>query len=311
MTTLKSQGENPLDTAQAFVPGHITGIFRIHDEHEDPLRCGSIGAGFCVDIGTSTTVRLVDNVKLEVSVAYNGRPIKAPVTTTVIQRLLQLHGRVCKVEVDHESMLPIGVGFGASGAGALGTAIALSSLVDSDSLAAAQHAHYAEVVNRTGLGDVIAQTTGGVEIRTKPGAPGIGEAVKIPVEESLDIVLAGAPGLDTKSVLTNKEHRGHIIKVADELMEELVTNPTFESIIHYSKQFAHSIGLMTPKVQSALDELEAVGLNDSSMVMLGDSIFCICRNDESGQAIGILSNIWDPNQVQLTGISEDGGRLVL
>ncbi|MFW9888482.1 MAG: pantoate kinase [Candidatus Thorarchaeota archaeon] len=310
---MKSQGENPLDTARAFVPGHITGIFRIHDEHEDPLHCGSIGAGFCVDIGTSTTVTLVDNPKLEVSVAYNGRPIKAPVTTTVIQRLLRQHGRVCKVEVDHESMLPIGVGFGASGAGALGTAIALCSLVDIefDSLDAAQHAHYAEVVNRTGLGDVIAQTTGGVEIRIKPGAPGIGEAVKIPVKESLNIVLAGAPGLETKTVLTNKKHRGRIIKAADELMEELVTNPTFESFIHYSKQFAHSIGLMTPRVQLALNELEAVGLNDSSMVMLGDSIFCFCRNDQSAQAIGILSRIWDPNQIQLTGISEDGGRLVL
>ena len=313
VTTLKSQEENLLDTAQAFVPGHITGIFRIHDEHEDPLRCGSIGAGFCVGIGTSTTVKLVDNTKLEVSVAYNGRPIDAPVTTTVIQRLLQQHGRVCKVEVDHESMLPIGVGFGASGAGALGTAIALSSLVDSDfdSKDAAKHAHYAEVINRTGLGDVIAQTTGGVEIRTKPGAPGIGEVVKIPVNESFNIVLAGAPGLETKNVLTSKEYRGRIIKAADELMDELVTNPTVESFIHYSKQFAHSIGLMTPRVQSALDELEEAGLNNSSMVMLGDSVFCFCRNDESEQAIGILSKIWEPDQVQLTSISEDGGRLIL
>jgi pantoate kinase len=266
-----------------------------------------------VDIGTSTTVKLVDNTKLEVSVAYNGRPIDAPVTTTVIQRLLQQHGRVCKVEVDHESMLPIGVGFGASGAGALGTAIALSSLVDSDfdSKDAAKHAHYAEVINRTGLGDVIAQTTGGVEIRTKPGAPGIGEVVKIPVNESFNIVLAGAPGLETKNVLTSKEYRGRIIKAADELMDELVTNPTVESFIHYSKQFAHSIGLMTPRVQSALDELEEAGLNNSSMVMLGDSVFCFCRNDESEQAIGILSKIWEPDQVQLTSISEDGGRLIL
>jgi len=310
---LKSQGENLLDTAQAFVPGHITGIFRIHDEHEDPLRCGSIGAGFCVDIGTTTTVKLVDSTKLEVSVAYNGRPINAPVTTTVIQRLLQQHHRVCKVEVDHESMLPIGVGYGASGAGALGTAIAISSLVDAkyDPLDAARHAHYAEVVNHTGLGDVIAQTTGGVEIRIKPGAPGIGELVKIPVNESFKIVLAGAPGLETKNVLTNREHRGRIITSADELMEEIRANPTVDSFIHYSKQFAYSIALMTPRVQSALNELKAAELDDSSMVMLGDSIFCFCQDDESEQAVGILSKFWDPDQVQLTGISEDGGRLVL
>jgi pantoate kinase len=210
-------------------------------------------------------------------------------------------------------MLPIGVGFGASGAGALGTAIALSSLIDAefDSLDAAKHAHYAEIVNHTGLGDVIAQATGGVEIRTKPGAPGIGEVVKIPVNESFQIVLAGAPGLKTKSVLTNEEHRGRIIRAADELMEELGANPTVDNFVYYSKQFAHSIGLMTHRVQSALNELEATELNNSSMVMLGDSIFCFCRDDESEKAINILSRFWDSNQVQLTGISEDGGRLVL
>jgi len=313
VTILKSQGENLPDTAQAFVPGHITGIFRIYDEHDDPLRCGSIGAGFCVDIGTTSTVKLVDSIELEVSVAYNGRPIKAPVTTTVIQRLLQQHQRVCKVQVRHESMLPIGVGFGASGAGALGTALALSSLIDAefDSQEAAKHAHYAEVVNHTGLGDVIAQTTGGAEVRMKPGAPGIGEIIKIPINKSFRVVLAGAPGLETKSVLTNKEHRGRIISVADELMEELRTEITIDSLIFYSRQFANSIGLMTSRVESALNELEANELNDSSMVMLGDSVFCFCSDDESNQAVDILSRFWEPNQVLVTGISEDGGRLVL
>ena len=309
---MKSQGENLLDTAKAFVPGHITGIFRIHDEYDDPLRCGSIGAGFCVDIGTTTTVKLVDSTKLEVSVAYNGRPIEAPVTTTVIQRLLQQHHRVCRVKVEHESMLPIGVGFGASGAGALGTAIAMSGLVEweFDLQEAAKHAHYAEVVNHTGLGDVIAQTAGGAEVRIKPGAPGIGEVVKIPFTNSFNVVLAGAPGLETKSVLTNREHRDRIISAADSLMEELKTDPTIERFVLCSKQFADSIGLMTSRVKSALRQLDSSGFNDSSMVMLGDSIFCFCNNEDSNQAVNILSKFWDSDQVLVTGISEKGGRLV-
>jgi pantoate kinase len=309
---LKSQGEILLDTAKAFVPGHITGIFRIHDEHDDPLHCGSIGAGFCVDIGTTTTVRLVECTKLEVSVAYNGRPIEAPVTTTVIQRLLQQHHGVCKVEVEHDSMLPIGVGFGASGAGALGTALALSSLLDGefDPQEAATHAHYAEVVNHTGLGDVIAQTAGGAEIRVRPGAPGIGEIVRIPVKGSFNVVLAGAPGLETTSVLTNSEHRNRIINVADELMEKIVTSPTIDSFVACSKEFANSIGLMTSRVISALSELEAIELSNSSMVMLGDSIFCFCEDNASDQAADILSRFWTSDQVQVTRISEQGGRLV-
>ncbi|MHA2068065.1 MAG: pantoate kinase [Candidatus Thorarchaeota archaeon] len=309
---MKSQGETLLDTAQAFVPGHITGIFRIHDGHDDPLRCGSTGAGFCVDIGTTTTVNLEDHTKLEVSVKYNGTQIEAPVTTTVIQRLLQQHHRVSKVEVVHESMLPIGVGFGASGAGALGTALALSCLIgeDYDPQNAATHAHIAEVVNHTGLGDVIAQTFGGVEVRTRPGAPGIGEIEAISIPDSINVVLAGAPGLETKKVLTNAVHRERIIDVADDLMGELRANPSLDSFVSYSKQFARSIGLMTSRVKSAIIELEANKINDSSMVMLGDSVFCFCNDDQTNQVVDIFTKHWDSEQVLVTGISEKGGRLV-
>ncbi|MHA2140937.1 MAG: pantoate kinase [Candidatus Thorarchaeota archaeon] len=309
---MKSQGENLLDTAHAFVPGHITGIFRIHDSHDDPLRCGSTGAGFCVDIGTKTTVNLVEHPRLEVSVKYNGAPIEAPVTTTVIHRLLYQHHRVNKVEVVHESMLPIGVGFGASGAGALGTALALSSLIDRDynPQNAATHAHIAEVINHTGLGDVIAQAVGGAEVRTKPGAPGIGEIETIPVPDSINVVLAGAPGLDTKNVLTNSESRERIIGVADELMGELRANPSLDHFVSHSKQFARSIGLMTSRVESAITELEAVDLNDSSMVMLGDSVFCFCNDDQLDQAVEVLTGYWDSAQVLVTGLSKEGGRLV-
>jgi pantoate kinase len=157
---------------------------------------------------------------------------------------------------------------------------------------------------------VIAQTAGGAEVRIKPGAPGIGEIIRIPVNDSYNVVLAGAPGLETKSVLTNSDHRKRIISVADRLMEELGDTPTMDSFMASSKQFAHSIGLMTSRVRSALNKLEAANLSKSSMVMLGDSIFCFCDDNESAQATDILSRFWNPDQVQVTGISENGGRLV-
>ena len=111
--------------------------------------------------------------------------------------------------VTHKSSLPSGVGFGASGAGALGTALALGHLLDSSmsETTAATYAHCAEVENYTGLGDVIAQTLGGIEIRKHPGAPGVGKVLNIPMDESQTVVLAGAPGLKTRDVLTNIENR--------------------------------------------------------------------------------------------------------
>ncbi|MFW9846798.1 MAG: pantoate kinase, partial [Candidatus Thorarchaeota archaeon] len=312
LTELKSQVENMPYAAQAFVPGHVTGIFRIHDGANDPLLRGSVGAGFCISIGTKTTVRLADSAISKASVEYNGSPIEAPVTEMVIQRLLHQYKRVCEVEVAHESMLPIGVGFGASGAGALGASLALSALLDSNSTLqdAAAHAHYAEVVNHTGLGDVIAQTVGGVEVRIKPGAPGIGETIDVPFPEKLHVVLAGAPGLETRSILTNSTHRERIIKAGDELMKNLIETHTFSAFVSSSKKFAEAIDLMTPRIRKALENLGNAGLNDSSMVMLGDSVFCFCTASEIKDAVSILSEYWQESQIVKTSVYEDGGGLV-
>ncbi|MHA2378312.1 MAG: pantoate kinase [Candidatus Thorarchaeota archaeon] len=312
LNALSSQVENMPRSARAFVPGHVTGIFRIHDEHENPLHRGSTGAGFCLDIGTTTSVTLEVNQSREISVKYNDSKIDAPVTVTVIQRLLKGQDADHRVLVKHESSLPIGVGFGASGAGALGTALALSHLLDEsiDLESAASHAHYAEVVNHTGLGDVIAQTAGGMEIRVRPGAPGIGEVVNVPFREELCVVLAGAPGLETKRVLTDENHRNNIIRVADDIMNELTKNPTFDHFVSCSKEFARETNLMTHRVGTALDELESAGFSNSSMVMLGDSVFCICDNGLTQHAVNILTEHWDKAQILVTSVSAQGGRLV-
>ncbi|MFX1603447.1 MAG: pantoate kinase [Promethearchaeota archaeon] len=299
-------------SARAFVPGHVTGVFQIHDEHENPLYRGSTGAGFCLGIGTTTTVTLEVSRPPTISVKYNDSRIDAPVTVTVIRRLLEYNDADYRVHVEHESSLPIGVGFGASGAGALGTALALAHLLraGTDPDSAASHAHFAEVVNHTGLGDVIAQTRGGMEIRVHPGAPGIGEVVNFPYPEGLGVILAGAPGLETRSVLVNETHRRDINRVADGLLSELIENPTLTQFITCSKEFARKTNLMTHRVGAALDELESAGFSNSSMVMLGDSAFCFCEREATQDAVSILEAHWDSTQILVTSISAQGGRLV-
>jgi len=247
-----------------------------------------------------------------ISVMYNDSKIDAPVTVTVIRRLLENSDADYRVHVEHESSLPIGVGFGASGAGALGTALALSHLLHdgTDPESAASHAHCAEIVNHTGLGDVIAQTTGGMEIRVRPGAPGIGEVVNVPFPEGLSVVLAGATGLDTRSVLMDEAHRDDINRVADGLVSELIENPTLSQFISCSKEFARETNLMTSRVGAALEELESSGFGNSSMVMLGDSAFCFCDRELAQQAVSILEAHWDSTQILVTSISAQGGRLV-
>jgi pantoate kinase len=309
--TLNTRDDMPM-TAQAFVPGHITGVFRIFDEKKNPLECGSIGAGFSVEIGTLTTVSAIENESLEITTIYNDENIDANVTKTVVRRLVENYERQFRVKVTHKSSLPSGVGFGASGAGALGTALALGHLLDSSmsKTNAAAYAHSAEVVNHTGLGDVIAQTLGGIEIRTHPGAPGVGKVVNIPMKESHTVVLAGAPGLKTREVLTNPESRVKINAAGDDLVARIIDDQTIETFISCSREFTESIGLATKRVTAALRDLDDTGLHQSSMVMLGDSVFCFCKDSQSQTAVDILTKYWTTSQIQVTRISEEGGRLV-
>ncbi|MHA1943863.1 MAG: pantoate kinase [Candidatus Thorarchaeota archaeon] len=309
--TLTTQQDTAL-TAKAFVPGHVTGIFRIFDEYEDPLRCGSTGAGFSVTIGTETSVSVEDHSSLEIMTYYNGERIDAKVTKTVVQRLTEEYERSLKVHVEHNSSLTSGVGFGASGAGALGAALALSHILDHDITyeRAAKFAHIAEIVNHTGLGDVLAQTVGGIEVRVAAGGPGVGKIENILYLDSLRAVLAGAPGLKTAEVLTNSKIREQINTIGDHLVERIVANPTIETFMECSRTFSDEIGLKTRRVKEALDELERAGLVDSSMVMLGDSVFCLCEEDDAYVAQRILSKYWDSEEVSVSEIASEGGRLL-
>ena len=309
--TLNTIDDLPL-TAQAFVPGHITGVFRIFDDKETPLQCGSIGAGFSVEIGTLTTVSAKENESLEITTIYNDEQIDATVTKTVVHRMIEKYERQFKVQIIHKSSLPSGAGFGASGAGALGTALAFGRILDPSlsSTKAAEFAHLAEIENRSGLGDVLAQTVGGIEIRVFPGGPGVGKVQTIPSSENQCVVLAGDTGLQTRDVLTNPKSRERINAVGDKLVERIIETPSIETFVSCSREFTDAIDLATDRVKAALQDLDQSGLNLSSMVMLGDSVFCFCNEDQSETAVNILSKYWEQTQVQITHISEKGGRLV-
>jgi len=309
--TLTTQ-QDSMRTARAFVPGHVTGIFRIFDEYKDPLRCGSIGAGFSVSLGTFTSVSVMDYPSLEITTDYNKERVDAKVTKTVIQRLTEEYERTLKVHVDHNSSLLSGAGFGASGAGALGTALALGHLLDSDIEyeKAAGFAHIAEIMNHTGLGDVLSQTIGGIEVRIRAGGPGIGVIQNISYPDSLKVVVAGSSGLQTAEVLTNSGFRARINSIGDKLVRKVIDSPTINTFIECSRKFAEQIGLRTARVKQALDELEEDGFTNSSMVMLGDSVFCFCDENEAISVKKTLSKYWKLSEVSVTNIAAQGGRLL-
>jgi pantoate kinase len=299
--------------ARAFVPGHITGLFCIMDAPSDPLYRGSLGAGFSIAAGTQTTVKVWDKTRVSnTRTTYNSNTIQAEVTEMVVQRVLKEHNQVLSVDVIHDSQLPIGVGYGASGAGALGTALSLSSLLDSafDYTKAAQHAHCAEVLNHTGLGDVISQTVGGIEIRVKAGAPGIGSTLSVEYPRDASIVLAGSTSPALKRVLTTPESKRRINRASEELIDGLTKHPTLENIVNASQRFASEASLETPRIKRALADLSSSGFDMASMVMLGDSVFCICNPDDTSNVTASLKSYWSSDEIMVTSFSSSGGRVL-
>ncbi|MCD6164075.1 MAG: GHMP kinase [Candidatus Odinarchaeota archaeon] len=298
--------------AKAYCPGHITGFFEIYDQPEDILRKGSRGAGVSIEKGIITTVSLKPAKQTLIKVSINGIESEAPVTRKVVEQVLKLVNEKFVVMVDHEVEIPIGAGIGASGAGAFSTALALNKALNLGLTydKVAQIAHIAEIVNKTGLGTVLAQSRGGVEIRVKPGAPGIGHVDLIPVDPDTVVVCGSLGPIETKKMLSNPEIREKINRIGGRMVDELVKNASIEKLMKLSKRFAAETGLMSEKVKNAVKELEKNGFVNASMAMFGETVFCFVEREKANQVLNILKKYFDKGVILISDINFTGARIL-
>jgi len=279
-------------TASVYVPGHITGLFEICPA-PDAIHMGSRGSGFCIAKGIQTTATVQPftngHQTSQVRVFFGSREAEAPITRAVVRRVLADRNPNGKghydITIHHKLDIPIGVGLGASGAGALGTALSLAKALGLNKrpIELAQIAHVVEVEHRTGLGDVIAQFHGGFEIRRKPGAPGIGEVLVRDDVWAQDVVcLAFGDEIKTAKVLRNPSTAQKISQMGRQFLAELTTDFSLEAFCKLSQQFAKTTGLVTPQVRAMLKRAKRLGVELGSMSMLGNSVFFFV---EDGQKI--------------------------
>jgi pantoate kinase len=244
-------------TAVAFSPGHISGYFK-RVEGGDPAATGSVGAGVVINEGVRSTVSPARATS--VRVVRQGRVAAgSPPVEYALERL------GVTAHVTTECRLPIGAGFGLSAAALLATLTAANHLFDlglsTDEVAA--RAHEAEVLHRSGLGDVAASQAGGVVCRTGPGIHA--EIARIYPEEPLYAMSLGP--LPTASVLSSEEAMARIAAAfPDRCPRDL---PDF---CRLSRQFAEKSGLIAPGVRRVLDACDGAGV-PASMTMLGNGVF--------------------------------------
>jgi len=282
----------PIKSAQAFVPSHITGFFAAHRK-EVPHLSGSIGCGLCLSLGATTTIESDPHIQ-DTEIILNGALSEAPVSRFVVERLAKV-----PVRVKTNLQMPFGAGFGASGAGALGCAYALNSLFDLGLTAneAAAIAHQAEVMNRTGLGDVIAQNAGGLVVRLKPGAPGTGLLDRMPIPPLPISYVVHGP-ISTSQVLSDEKVMKAVNLAGEAALKELLKRPTFTNFLQLSRRFTMQSGLASDWALQAIEAVEASG-GMAGMIMLGDAVF----------AFGGATALKSFGEVHTTTISQRGANL--
>jgi len=300
--------------ARAFSPCHITGFFQILDHPANSLYAGSRGAGVSLGQGVETVVKVSEAVKSSLQVKINGSDSNfAEVSEHVVDYFLSRFEEMENFEiiVEHHLEVPTGAGFGTSGAAALGLALALNNVfgLGMSKIEAAQVAHIAEVECRTGLGTVIAETFGGVEIRVKPGAPGIGEIKHVPVPKNYVLSSLTFGSLSTKKFLTDEEIRRRINKFGGKLVDRLIEETNVTNFMKFSRQFADHLGLITERIRRILyaaDKTKFV----CSMQMFGESVFTLVEKDSLEELLRIFRNYCSDGRIIVSGIDFRGARLL-
>ena len=146
-----------LATPSAFSPGSVTCFFS-PVVHESAEKTCSRGVAINLSHGVVAALRPATSILT----TLNGRPIDLPPVRHVVETLAPE-----PVALQFETALPLGCGFGVSAACALTAAFAIARRYDlpSSRTELGMAAHVAEVVHRTGYGDVASQLCGGFVYR--------------------------------------------------------------------------------------------------------------------------------------------------
>ncbi len=254
-------------TISAFAPANISCIFKPY-KTKTARWSGSFGLGFTLSVGVTVFVEKSEKTEI----IFNKKLLVMPTVLSVLQKLTSKH-----VQISIETKLPLGSGFGISGASAIATAYAVNSLLNlkKTKKQLAVIAHTAEVENKTGLGDVTNQFFGGVLLKTKPSS--YFSVIHIPIKEKFVYCRVFSP-LSTKEILSNKELLIQVEKSAKKALKKIKNELRKKRVLLLSDMFAIShkfvstSGLLRDSnVIKTIQEIEKNG-GMASMIILGNAV---------------------------------------
>ena len=260
-----------------FVPGHVTGFFNIENQ-EISLKNGSCGAGFLLSRGVKSTISPSDRLSIDVNQGDE----------TVIEEVLKILEIDDTFKITQDIQLPIGAGFGTSAASAFSLTLAINEFLNlgySQELCG-QIAHMAEINLGAGLGDVIAQTGKGIVLRTKPGAPGIGEIESFRKDVFIAYKTFGT--IKTSDIISDPHHREVLSQVGLKYLELFEKETTLENFLSFSNSFSIETELMSDDVRNLVDYFNSSeDILGSSMAMLGNTVFAFAYDEDAFKDLDI------------------------
>ena len=293
---------NPaISIAKAYSPSHITGFYS-EVKGESILKQGSLGTGISISKGVRTTVELYDSETNNFIIQINGAVSKdALVSRYIINEFLNKVNKKYFLKVNHEVEVPIGYGIGTSGSGALSLSYALNealSLGLSD-IESAQIAHKAEIESKTGLGTVLSEFYGGLCLRTKAGAPGIGKINNYKIAIFCFSPIFTRYFIDRIRKISNHECNKMIMKV--------LKTKKISDFLELSYQFSKSLGYANTSCSSLIDILVQNGFSGST-ALFGQTVFTIVKENELS-TIGKISKNF-PARLYISDIENEGAKII-
>ena len=277
-------------SSECYVPSHITGFF-VPFFSDDCLKTGSTGTGVSLSLGVNTKINVMEG-RGSVDIYLNGtKKNSAPVSLNCINLVKKKYLKYFTnkdILIQHESDVPVESGFGASASAALGICFSIKDMIKMSPEECIKIAHETEVNTLSGLGDVVAEIKGGIEIRKSPGVDG--EIENIP-SNGLKVIAISLGMKKTESVLKNPEKVKIIEKCGAKLLKKLISEPTVERMMECSKKFTYSTGIMPKEILDLIEIVSEINSFNASGIMIGEGVFTFINEEDEKKVLESLIDI--------------------
>jgi pantoate kinase len=267
------RGPARASSARAFAPAHVTGFFAPDLRERDPRGRGSVGAGLVLSAGVTATATWRRAAATRIHVASR-EDRTLSISEDVAVRLVGARRGHLTVELVHD--LPIGQGFGASAAGALATALAVTGALRDTRARPFEVAHLADLFGGGGLGGVAALGGGGLEVRERAGIPPWGHVRHRRFPWPVFIVVAGPP-IASPPLLRDAAFLARVSEAGSAALRRFRTDPSPRRFLGESEAFTDVIALGDARLRRLLLQLRGTGAS-VAQAMFGRSLFAVPRS---------------------------------